>query len=109
MIKVTATTTLLLLCAAMGFAQTPQTFGAWSVYPLASHGGRVTTMLHATRWSELHLGHRYLGVHRRKVAALKSLVNFLCDKPMIQFCIRGFEPCRFLKNGGKSNGVVPRR
>jgi hypothetical protein len=45
LIKVTATTTLLLLCAAMGFAQTPQTFGAWSVYQLASRNGQPTTLL----------------------------------------------------------------
>jgi hypothetical protein len=45
LIKVTATTTLLLLCAAMGFAQTPQTFGAWSVYQLASRGGQATILL----------------------------------------------------------------
>jgi hypothetical protein len=44
-----------------------------------------------------------------RLTALKSLVNFLLDKPMIQCCIRGFEPRRFLKNGGKFSGVVPRR
>jgi hypothetical protein len=45
MIKETATTTLLLLCTAMGFAQTSQTFGAWSVYLLASRHGQATTLL----------------------------------------------------------------
>ena len=45
MIKETATTTLLLLCTAMGFAQTPQKFGAWSVYQLGSRHGQATTLL----------------------------------------------------------------
>jgi hypothetical protein len=45
LIKVTVTTALLLLCTVMGFAQTPQTFGAWSVYPLASRHGQATTLL----------------------------------------------------------------
>jgi hypothetical protein len=45
LIKETATTTLLLLCTAMGFAQTPQTFGTWSVYPLTSRHGQATILL----------------------------------------------------------------
>jgi hypothetical protein len=45
LIKVTATTSLLLLCTAMGFAQTKQTFGSWSVYQLASRNGEATTLL----------------------------------------------------------------
>jgi hypothetical protein len=45
MLKVTATTTLLLLGTVMGFAQTPQTFGAWSVYQIASRNGQATTLL----------------------------------------------------------------
>jgi hypothetical protein len=45
LIKVTATTTLLLLCAAMGFAQTAQTFGASSVYQRAGRNGQATTLV----------------------------------------------------------------
>jgi hypothetical protein len=48
MINVTATTTLLLLCTVMGFAQTPQTFGAWSAYPQPGRGAQVTTLLQTT-------------------------------------------------------------
>ncbi len=44
MIKETATTTLFLLCTAMGFAQTPQTSGAWSIYSLAGRHGQVTLL-----------------------------------------------------------------
>jgi hypothetical protein len=43
--KVTVTTSLLLLCTTMGFAQTSQTFGAWSVYQLAGRNGQATTLL----------------------------------------------------------------
>jgi hypothetical protein len=43
--KVTVTASLLLLCSAMGFAQTSQTFGAWSVYQLAGRNGQATTLL----------------------------------------------------------------
>jgi hypothetical protein len=45
LIKETATTTLLLLCTVMGFAQTPQTFGGWSVYSLDSRHGQATNLL----------------------------------------------------------------
>ncbi len=45
MIKITATTSLFLLCTVMGFAQTTQTFGAWSVYQLAGRNGQATTLV----------------------------------------------------------------
>jgi hypothetical protein len=43
--KHVATTTLFLICTAMGFAQTSGKFEAWSVYPPAARNGETTTLL----------------------------------------------------------------
>jgi hypothetical protein len=46
--KEIVTTTLFLVCTALGFAQTSQTSGTWSVYPTASRDGAATLLQTST-------------------------------------------------------------